>query len=213
IKKEKKFIDYYGSGKFSTRLQSILLDINTLLREQDVKQAFQATEQLLWLSESVLERADDSNGSIGEVFNYAVDQWLDIAAELRSLEPDAENWVEKVLHIFGDNDYGVFDNIIRHSHLLLLPEELTQLAWRFEAEAKKALQNPPRENEYNSQAAHACIALRSVAEAKDDMALFEKSYLLSSPAPNSLQIEQIVQFALAVSDFERAQFWLTQPQM
>lgn len=213
IKSEKKFIDYYSSGEFSIRLESILLDINTLLREQDLKQALQATEQLLWLSESVLERADDSNGSIGEVFSDAVDQWLDIAAELRSLEPDAENWVEKVLQIFDNNDYGVFDNIIRHSDLLLLPEELIQLAWRFEAEAKKALQTPAKKNEYNSQAAHACIALRSVAEAKGDMELFEKSYLLSSPTPNSLQIEQIVQFALAVSDFERARYWLAQPQM
>lgn len=213
IKNEKKFIDYYSSSEFSIRLEGILLDINALLRAQDLKQALHATEQLLWLSESVMERADDSGGSIGEIFSDAVDQWLDIAAELRGLEANAENWVEKVLHIYDNNDYGVFDNVISHSRLLLLPEELTKLAWRFEADAKKALEKPADKSEYNSQAAHACIALRSVAEAKGDIALFEKSYLLPRPTPNSLQIEQIVNFALAISDFERAQYWLAQPQM
>lgn len=214
VAKDSSFIDYYDSGSYSARLQCLLMDIDTLLREQAPEQALQATEEFIWLHESVLERADDSNGELGDVFRVAVDQWLDIATEVRSLNPQSQNWVDKVMSFFDGNDYGVLDDIIRNSSALLSDDELTQLAWRFEAQAKQALdkQRKAKDPGYNQEAAHATIGMRSVAEAKGDMALFEKAYLLTSPNPNTLQLERIVAFAIAIKDFNRAVYWLEKPQ-
>ena len=213
VAKDSSFIDYYGSGNYANHLYCLLTDINTLLREYSPDQALEATEEFIWLHESIFERADDSNGELGGVFREAVDQWLDIAAEVRSLNPQAQNWLDKVLAFFKGNDYGVLDNIIRNSSALLSDDELTQLACRFEAQAKQALdtQHKAKGKGYNSEAAHAAIGMQSVAEAKGDMALFEKAYLLISANPNTLQLAQIVAFAVAIQDFHRAAYWLEQP--
>lgn len=214
ITKDTAFVDYYHSGNYAARLQSLLTDINTLLREQEPEHALQATESFIWLHESVLERADDSNGEIGGVFYDAVEQWLDIATEVRNLNPQLYDWVDKVLAFYNDNDYGVLDNIIRHSGQLLSNDELTQLAWRFESEAKKALdtQRQSQDTNYNDEAAYATLGLRAIAEATGNVALFENSYLLTSPKPNTLQIEQIIKFTLATKNFDRAEYWLAQPE-
>lgn len=214
VANDSSFIDYYDSGSYAARLQCLLTDIDALLREHAPEQALQATEEFIWLHESVLERSDDSNGYIGDVFCEAVEQWVNIAAEVRSLNPQSQPWLDKVMAFFDGNDYGVLDDIISNSSPLLSSDELTQLAWRFEAQAKQALdkQRKAKGTSYNHEAAHATIGMQSVAEAKGDMALFEKAYLLTSPKPNTLQLEKIIAFAIETEHFERAEYWLAKPE-
>ncbi|AJQ95011.1 DUF6880 family protein [Gynuella sunshinyii] len=210
FREDPAFFDYHSSRGYATRLRSLLADIDNLLRPQDPQQALQATEQFLRLHSTALESVDDSDGEVGDVFREAVSQWLKIACEVRSSLSDAENWTEKLLSFFNDNDYGVLDDIIRDSSDLLTADELTQLAWRFETDLKKALKTN-RQKGYNFEAAHASIGMRSVAEALSNMELFEKSCLLFSPQPNTLQLQQVVEFALAIGDFDRAWYWLSKP--
>lgn len=211
ISQEDDFISYNECPDFAFRLSELLNDIDILLTDQDAKLALQATERFIGLIDSVMERADDSNGELGDIFREAIAQWLGIAARLREQEPDAEQWVEKVLYFFDGNDYGCFDQVIADSGNLLTEQELRQLAWRFENEAKQALANKSNSRQYNSAAAHACIGLESVAEALEDMALYEKATLLRSPQPNAMQMASIVEFALHIGDEARAEYWLAQP--
>ncbi len=214
---EDDFIDYYQANDFSCRLGSLLIDINTLLRETNPLAALTLTETFLNTIDPIIGRVDDSDGVIGEIFSSAIDQWLDIAAEIRWAQKEEKiDWVQKVLHFFNTNEYGCFDNIISHSQNLLIEQELIQLAWRFENDAKQALaiHNKNESNnteDYNRDASHASIGLQSVAEALDDMALFEKATILTSPHPNALQMAHIVEFALAIRNQERAEYWLNQP--
>ena len=212
IANEDEFIDYHHGYQFAYRMETLLLDINTLLREQNLSEALLVTEEFLHLVDSVFERADDSNGDIGMVFRDAIGQWLEVATELRQNEEDHCNWVDKVLSFFDNNDYGCFDNIISNSHTLLTEEELRQLAWRFENQARKALDSEQNKKDYNFAAGHACIGLRSVAEALEDMELYEKSTLIGNPQPNSQQLASLVRFALKIDVLERAEYWLQQPQ-
>lgn len=212
LREEDDFVSYRSSHGFASQLASILTDINNLLRKQDLAQALRLTEDFLCLSNHSLERADDSDGYLGDVFREAVDQWLNIAAELRAVQPGAENWVEKVLHFFNQNDYGCFDNVIAHSRNLLTEQELRQLASRFEKDAEQALSKPEGQGSYSFDASHASLGLQGVAEALQDIALYEKSKLLTSPQLNPMQIASIVRFAFEVSDLERAAHWLEQPQ-
>jgi hypothetical protein len=228
LKRENEFIDYRGAYNFSCRLQSLLVDIDTLMREPNPVQAFVLVEAFIDCSNHVMDRCDDSSGDIGEVFRDAIGIWLDIAKQLRancleeSLQETGQasahgktDWLEKVVWYFDNNDYGCFDNVISASAGLLTHDELEQLAWRFENDIKKALSKAKSESSerwhYNAAASHASIGLRSVAQALEKMALFETATLLSSPSPNELQMAEFVKFALIIDDFERAQYWLQQP--
>jgi len=211
LESEHKYVDYQDSSAFACRLESILLDIDTLLREQDLEQAIQVAEAFIALGSMVIERCDDSDGQIGGVFHDAAELWLDIAAELRSVKHDERDWLSQVRHYFDNNDYGLLDDIIPFSENLLTKEELEKLAWQFEKEARQALKKP-KENGYNYEASHACIGIKSVAEALDNVELYEKAILLTSPIPNTLQLADFVRFAIGLSEFERAEHCLKQTQ-
>lgn len=205
------FISYRDSYDFSCRLDSLLVDIGTLVAEADPLQALTLLQEFLATGEYAINQSDDSDGNIGMVYRDAIDQWLRLAAQVRQEHPEARDWQATVKAYFDNNDYGLHDNVITHSRGLLTPDELSQLAWQFEHGARAALKNA-KESDYNFEAAHACIGLKSVAEALDDMALYEKSVLLTSPEPNTLQLADIIAFALDLEAFERADYWLEQPQ-
>lgn len=212
IADEDEFYGYRGSYDFSERLSSVLSAIDNLLRPQDPQAALNLTETFLALADEAFQRVDDSDGYVGGIFRDATNQWLAIAAELRQRKPDAENWLEKVLTFFDNNDYGVLDDIITNSAALLTEQELRQLAAHFEADAKAALASPKDPGRYNFEAAHACIGIKSVAEALQDMALYEQATLLTSPVPNTPQLASIIDFALAIGNLDSAGRWLEQPQ-
>ena len=212
IADEDEFYGYRGSYDFSERLSSILSAIDNLLRPQDPQAALKLTETFLDLADEAFQRVDDSDGYVGGIFRDATRQWLAIAVELRHQQPNAENWPQKVRTFFDNNDYGVLDDIITNSTPLLTEQELRGLAAHFEGNAKAALASPKEPGRYNFEAAHACIGIKSVAEALQDMALYEQATLLTSPQPNTLQLASIVEFALAIGDLGRAGYWLEQPQ-
>lgn len=211
LKLEQGYISYRDSFAFSCRLESILLDIDTLLREQDVEQAIQVTEEFIALGEAIIERCDDSDGYIGGVFRNASELWLDIAAELRGIKPDARDWLTQVRHYFDNNDYGLLDDMITFSSNLLTQQELEKLAWQFEKEARQALKKP-KKNGHNREAFHACIGIKSVAEALGSVKLYEKAILLTSPKPNTLQLADLIRFAISLETFEHAERWLENAQ-
>ena len=68
---------------------------------------------LMWrfmdLAEPVLNRVDDSNGSVGGVFRAACEDLGTIAA---TAKPDPVNLADRVLAAVQANDYGVFDGLV-----------------------------------------------------------------------------------------------------
>jgi hypothetical protein len=206
------YIDWRASEHFSSTLDALLDDINTLVRPLYPNQALELVENFLDITDNTVERCDDSNGDVSEVFREAVDLWLDIAKVIRSEHPEKpRDWLASILHYFDNNDYGCFDDIISHSAGLLNDEELQQLALRFENQLTQALAKQQNAStKYNADASHASIGLQAVAEALQDMSLFEKATLLCSPQPNPLQMAAMIKYALSIEDLVRAQHWLDQ---
>ena len=68
---------------------------------------------LMWrfmdLAEPVLNRVDDSNGSVGDVFRAACQDLGTIAAKAK---PDPVNLADRVFAAVQANDYGVFDGLV-----------------------------------------------------------------------------------------------------
>jgi hypothetical protein len=68
---------------------------------------------LMWrfmgLAEPVLNRVDDSNGSVGDVFRAACEDLGTIAAKAK---PDPVDLADRVFAAVQANDYGVFDGLV-----------------------------------------------------------------------------------------------------
>jgi hypothetical protein len=61
------------------------------------------------LADSVFNRVDDSNGTVGDVFRSACN---DLATLASKAKPDPETLAERVFAAITDNGYGVFDDLV-----------------------------------------------------------------------------------------------------
>jgi len=205
IKRGRKFIDYRNSWQFSRDLQSIVDDTESGLLDVSPKQAFLSAEKFLATAESVLNRVDDSSGTIGEVYRDAVLLWLTAASIWRDSKI---NWMERVYQLYQQNDYGVLDPLLPNSHLLLDQDQLHQLAWRYESELRQAKKTHIESGKLNFAELHAGVALSAMAKAMKDPALYEKSVLISSPEPNGIQKKDIASVYLEFNQPDKALRWL-----
>jgi hypothetical protein len=69
---------------------------------------------LMWrfmsLADSVFNRVDDSNGTVGDVFRSACNDLATLASEAK---PDPETLAARVFAAITDNGYGVFDDLVK----------------------------------------------------------------------------------------------------
>lgn len=210
IKRGKTFIDYRHSFAFCQQLEALLADIASLLQPEP-ELTFSLIDQFMASHQQVYARCDDSSGSIGECYRAGVDVWVSAASRWRQSGTACKfNWPAELLSRHNDNGYAVWDPLISASADLLTTQELQQLAWRFEADFKRA-QDSNTEVFISYPQLTASCGLAAVATALQDVALYEKSVLLHSAEPNELQKQSIVQFCLTVKDGTAALKWLDAP--
>ena len=208
VKRGRKFISYRDGYDFARNLESILADIERGLLDSSPKHAFDLADKFLATADKVLERCDDSAGDISGVYRDSVLIWLNAA---KNWNTDKINWLERVYEMFNQNEYGVLDDLLPNSHLLLSQEQLKQLAWRFESELRQAIKNPAENDNYNWAASRCEIGLRSMAEALSDSFLYEKATLIRTANPNELQMKSLIKMHLKHEQTEQALKWLNKP--
>ncbi len=207
LKRGRRFIDYRASFDFARELEAVLADIESGLLERSPEHAFDLIDRFLATAESVLNRVDDSGGAVGEVYRQAVLLWLTAAKGW----PDANvDWLERIYQLYRQNDYGVLDPLLPNAHLLLTPDQLKQLAWRYENALRKVLKSPEQKGKVNLVALHSGVALGQIADALRDPALYERSVLIRSPQPNNLQMKSICEKYLQYEQPESAMRYLNQ---
>lgn len=206
-----QFFHYRDAHILQARCERLVQDIAGLA-ETDTEQALTLLDRILEQHGQIFNCVDDSDGFIGDVMHEFVQLWLQIATRLRELKPGARHWVEAVFGYYANNDYGCFDDLISNSACVLSENELLDLAQRFERDAQAAICADQSEH-YNSALAHADLGLRQVAQALQDMTLYERSVLIGSPQPNSFELEDVIRYALELERFDRADYWLKQLQL
>jgi len=207
LRRGRRFIDYQASFGFARELEALLADIESGLLATSPKHAFELVDRFPATAESVLNRVDDSGGSVGEAYRQAVLLWLTTAREWQDANVD---WLERVYQLYLQNDYGVLDPLLPNAHLLLAQDQLKQLAWRYENALRKALKSPKQEGKVNLVALHSGVALGQIADALHDPALYERSVLIASPQPNNLQMKSICKKYLQYEQPEEAMRYLDQ---
>ncbi|PHI28472.1 DUF6880 family protein [Budvicia aquatica] len=201
LSKDNYFYRYYQTIELARDVRQLLVEIENHILPTSPDQAFQLADDLLDTAENSLERCDDSDGLVGDVYQDICLLWLKAASQ--SSVP-ATGWVPVVRSLVDNNDYGVLDPILPNAHLLLSPDELRQLAAYYENGLRASLKK--KECEFSDT--RWSVNLQGVAEALKDPEIYKLATLLVSPLPNVMQIERIVNFCIRCGAYDQAMKWL-----
>lgn len=208
IGRSRKAIDDHGSFQIARQLNSLLIDIESVLLAYSPERAFALVDALLETSEAVFSRAHHTGGALDDVYGDAVMLWLRAAARWQ----DAEiNWLERVFQLHRRDGYGALGTVLENAQLVLSQEQLRQLAWRYESACLRAIKHPESDDGDVDSAHMNAHALRLLSEAMDDPILFERSILIRSPKPSHPQIREICNRYLRDGQLEPAMRYLERP--
>lgn len=124
IKNGRKFIGYYESDAFSSKLYSIQSRIDRYLVKQSPDLALKLCKRLIEIDEKIFERADDSGGYIG-CFYDALFETLDKAMANTNEKPD--DIADYILEVYFNDSYGNRGSIIDHLKECLTNEVIQSL--------------------------------------------------------------------------------------
>ncbi len=212
IRGGKRFIAYGDTGQIAAQIGTIAEDIATNLLARDPEKAAALAEQLFCLDQVIFDRADDSDGCIGDELRAACVLWLDSAAAVRARNPGrSTDWPGILYEFYQANDYGVREPLLEHADRLLREDELRGLATRFEDDARRTINAQKSGQVEGYRVFGSSAAMGLVARALRDPRLYEESILVHSPDPNDLQANDIADVYLAYGDGAGALRWLGFP--
>jgi hypothetical protein len=212
IRNGKRFIAYGETGQVAIEIASIAADIRTDVLPRDPEKAVALAEKLFCLDQVIFERADDSDGRIGEELREACVLWLDAAATVRGMSADGgTDWPTMLYEFYRANDYGIREPLLEEGHRLLREEELRALAAGFEKDARETLDAASAGKVERHRVFEASSAMGLAARALRDPKLYEQSILVHSPEPNDLQANDIAEQYLVCGDGAGALRWLRVP--
>jgi hypothetical protein len=212
IRGGKRFIAYGESRQVAAETAMIANDIRTDVLPRDPEKAAALAEKLICLDQVIFDRADDSDGRIGDELRAACVLWLDAAAAARATTAQCgTDWTAVVHELYQENDYGIREPLLEHADRLLQEEELRALATRFEDDARLTMDAAKAGNGERHHVFGVSSAMGLVARALRDPKLYEQSILVHSPEPNGLQANDIAEQYLLCGDGAGALRWLGVP--
>lgn len=212
IRGGKRFIAYGDTRQVAAEMATIAADIRSDVLPRHPEKAAALSEKLFCLDQVIFDRADDSDGSIGDELRAACVLWLDSAAAVRATNAESgTDWPAVLYELYQANDYGVREPLLEQGHRLLREEELWALATRFENDARRAMDAATAGKIEHHHVFRPSSAMGLVARALRDPKLYEQSILVHSPEPNGLQANDIAEQYLVYGDGVGALRWLGVP--
>jgi hypothetical protein len=109
LRKARSFVDWQKRRGFVKDLDLQRAMIVDRVARTHADLALDLMWRLMDLAEPVINRVDDSNGSVGDVFQSACEDLGAIALKAR---PDPVGLADRVFTAVSANDYGVFDGLV-----------------------------------------------------------------------------------------------------
>ena len=162
LKSARSFIDWQKRPDFVRDLNLTRTMIAERLAETRPDLALDLMWRFMALAEPALNRVDDSNGSVGEVFRAACGAFGSLATRAR---PDPKQLAERVFAAVTKNGYGEFDGLVPTIFPALGEAGVAALRTRLSAE----LSSRPAKDGYDSQAAAIRRALQDLADGEGDV--------------------------------------------
>ena len=199
-----KFYGYREAGEFGRMLDGWLDQVERELLPKDPPAALSLFEAFIEADAAWFDRADDSDGVIGDAVRAACRHWLQAAARCES-PPGV--WPERLLKLYQADQYGARDELLRRADLLLDEPAQRGLVARLESRWRGTRRSPRGESP-PIEVFRISAALSLLAESLRDPDIMVRASLRYSPNPNPVQRQA---FARAYLDADRpadALVWL-----
>ncbi len=168
LKKARSFIDWPKRREF---VKDLDLQRSMIVDRLGAKRPDLALD-LMWrfmgLAEAALNRVDDSNGTVGDVFRAGCVDLGKLAAQAKR---DPTTLADRVFEALDDNGYGVFDELVEVIFPALDEAGIAQLKRRLE-EALASRSKPTSDNDWDAAAYRR--ALQEIADQEGDIDGFIK---------------------------------------
>lgn len=203
-----RFHGYHEAREFGNMLEGWLEQVARELLPKDPAAALALFATFIEADASWFERADDSDGAIGDAVRAACRHWLQAAARC---EIPAGGWPERLMRLAGGDAYGAREELLRRAELLLDEVALRSLVVRYEGLMSQALDAAPRGRNPPYDVFKISAALSLLAEALGDPDVKVRAVLRYSPEPNPVQQEDFARTYLGADRPSDALPWLRGP--
>jgi len=200
LKRARRFIDWRGASGFARELEDMLADLEAGV--DDPKTGVEMVAAFFEVDQHIFEQCDDSSGSVGDVFRCAA---CDLFVHYGSRCADKAWLVDRLVELYGHDDYGVRDVLIDAAHRFLPKESLRDLADRLWQRSEKG-----RPHTY--EARHWLLGVESVARQLKDAVLYEKAQRAAWPELSASAHIDIAQAYLEAGNVKTALTWLESVQ-
>ncbi len=139
IAKAQSFVEWPKIKQLVADLELQRRTIAEQVAKIDGPEALALMWQFLGLANSVLNRCDDSNGEVGDIFRGSIDELAGLASQVK---PAPDGLAGTVYAALLENSYGQYDHLIEELADTLGPEGLKQLKAKFIELAKTPLERP-----------------------------------------------------------------------
>jgi hypothetical protein len=192
-----RFYGYREAGEFGRMLDGWLDQVARELLPKDPPAALALFEAFIEADAAWFDRADDSDGVIGDAVRAACRHWLQAAA---GCETSPGVWPERLLKLYQADQYGARDELLRRADLLLDEPAQRGLVARLESQLSEALDAAPPGKTPPVDVFRISGALSLLAESLRDPDVVVRASLRYSPNPNPVQRQA---FARAYLDADR----------
>lgn len=202
LRRSKRFIECRASGDFAHSLSELLQQLADA--RPDPRVGAECVLAFYRTDSATLGRADDSNGSIGDVYRIdASDAFARYAAACGD-----KGWIiEQVLELLATDDYGVRDSVLARVGEYLPEPQLRELVARlWEAAGGPRRARTDSERDWSRSGWYLLIA--TVATQLRDPELFEQARRSFDPALGVAACLEIAEAWLHADDAARALTWL-----
>ena len=196
-KRSTRFYGYREAGEFGRMLDGWLDQVARELLPKDPPAALALFEAFIEADAAWFDRADDSDGVIGDAVRAACRHWLQAAARC---ETPRDVWPERLLKLYQADQYGARDELLRRADLLLDEPAQRGLVARLESQLSQALEASPGGKSPPMEVFRISGALSLLSESLRDPDVMVRASLRYSPNPNPVQRQA---FARAYLDADR----------
>jgi hypothetical protein len=200
-----RFLEYSQAPEFGRELEGWLGQIERELMPVDPPAALALAEAFIEADGVFFERADDSDGVIGDAVRAGCRLWLKAASRCES---PATKWPGRISALITADECGAREELLRRADLLLSEEALRALVASYEARLEAAPAQPDRRKPSTDETWKATAALSLLSEALRDPDVLARAVLSGSPSPNPVQKEDLVRAYLEYDRPEGALPWL-----
>ena len=164
LRKARSFIDWQKRRDFVKDLDLQRAMIVDRVAQTRADLALDLMWRFMDLAEPVINRVDDSNGSVGDIFRPACEDLGTIAVKAR---PDPVSLADQVFTaLSANNDYGVFDGLVAAIVPALGDAGTTRLKSRL---AQALAERPRKADERDWRASAVRHALQDIADGQADV--------------------------------------------